>query len=443
MPGRPGIGSRSVRPPVAASSGQRSLGSLAASSSSSGSSGSRPPRRVAPAAPVAAPVWWGARERPTACTLGALPCSGGSCGGDLERSAGVASTSGSSAASGGHAPHRFGRAAPPLPRRRVAAAAAGKQPGGGDGPKDGGGGGKKPGGGGGGGGGGGKGSGKGGTQKPGKGAADDKADPNKADFSAYWSLRFREFFSGRRQYLELARKRQEPPEALQKIDAQIAEQRARLEDATEGKRVMRLQKYTAEIAAEAAASAENAPPELREQLLAAAARGELPDEPTRMAADVDAARAYVRSPAVKIAAITSVQLRAAARALVNAPFALPAAAAAAWGELFAAQRYKAFLLAEGERVWFWRNRTENERWFWEVFFLDRLVIPPLFTLCYLYVVPDHLIWAVALPFLAIYWQDRRLPTPANVQWWLIMVFGLYGKCWGQVTAALAWAFQWW
>jgi hypothetical protein len=208
---------------------------------------------------------------------------------------------------------------------------------------------------------------------------------------------------------------------------------------------VRLFNYSAEIAAEADASAQLASPEEQEQLRAMAERGEVPPstEPARMAADIDAARAYVRSPAVKIAAITSVQLRAAARALVNAPFALPAAAAAAWRELFAAQRYKAFLLAEGERVWYWRNRTENERWFWEFFFLDRLVLPPLFTLAYLYVVPDNLIWAVLVPFLAIYWQDRRLPTPANVQWWLIMGFGLYGKCWGQVTAALAWAFQWW
>jgi hypothetical protein len=114
------------------------------------------------------------------------------------------------------------------PARRRTIAAAGK-----DAPGDGGKGG----------GGGGAGSSKGksssgggsggGAKKPGKGSGDDKADPNKADFSAYWSLRFRQFFSGRRQYLELTRKRQEPPEAEMKLDAQIADQSRRLEEATQ------------------------------------------------------------------------------------------------------------------------------------------------------------------------------------------------------------------
>jgi hypothetical protein len=60
---------------------------------------------------------------------------------------------------------------------------------------------------------------------------EDRANPNKADFSAYWSLKFREFFSKRRQYLELARKRQEPPEIFQKIDEQIRVQEDKLEAA--------------------------------------------------------------------------------------------------------------------------------------------------------------------------------------------------------------------
>lgn len=30
-------------------------------------------------------------------------------------------------------------------------------------------------------------------------------------------------------------------------------------------------------------------------------------------------------------------------------------------------------MAEGERVWYWRNRQENERWFWETMFFDRIV----------------------------------------------------------------------
>lgn len=35
-------------------------------------------------------------------------------------------------------------------------------------------------------------------------------------------------------------------------------------------------------------------------------------------------------------------------------------------------RYENFLMAEGERIWYWRNRSENERWFWEIAFWDKL-----------------------------------------------------------------------
>lgn len=60
---------------------------------------------------------------------------------------------------------------------------------------------------------------------------EDRANPNKADFSAYWSLKFREFFSKRRQYLELSRKQQESPEIFKKIDEQIRVQEEKLEAA--------------------------------------------------------------------------------------------------------------------------------------------------------------------------------------------------------------------
>lgn len=60
---------------------------------------------------------------------------------------------------------------------------------------------------------------------------EDRSNPNKADFSAYWSLKFKEFFSKRRQYLELSRKRQEPPEYVKKLDAQIKQQEDKLEEA--------------------------------------------------------------------------------------------------------------------------------------------------------------------------------------------------------------------
>jgi hypothetical protein len=377
----------------------------------------------------------------------------------------------------------------------------------------------KPGGGGGGskaGGGGGGGSGKG--AKPGKGAADDKADPNKADFSAYWSLRFREFFSGRRQYLELARKRDEAPEALQKVDAQMKEQLARFEAATQAKRCgagrvwvgegekgrhscqrcgrfrasagavlprcpgaaagppraplahppslpptqpnpparpappahprapgsdMAQQAYQEQVAAEALAVYKQLGPEDVEEMNRMAAEGLVVTPRRMLEADLDAARGHLSSRRVKVFSITPLQLRAAARALVSAPLALPAAALAAWQALFSKQRYEAFLLAEGERVWYWRNRMENERWFWEVFLMDRLLLPTAFTLAYLYLVPNNLLWAVAVPLLAIFWNTGSLPHPGNLQWWLIMVFGLYGKCWPQVCGAAGALLAWW
>ncbi len=36
-------------------------------------------------------------------------------------------------------------------------------------------------------------------------------------------------------------------------------------------------------------------------------------------------------------------------------------------------RYEWFLMSEGEKLWYWRNRMENERWFWEVFLWDRVL----------------------------------------------------------------------
>jgi hypothetical protein len=167
--------------------------------------------------PAAAPPnpWDAFSGQAMACSSGRarrLSGAAASTSGDVSNLSGPAATALAAAALAVAGPHR--RAA----LRSIHIARAGGK----DGGKSGGGGGSG-------------GAGKGGT-KPGKGAADDKADPNKADFSAYWSLRFREFFSGRRQYLELARKRQEPPEALQKVDAQIQQQLGRLEAATQAKR---------------------------------------------------------------------------------------------------------------------------------------------------------------------------------------------------------------
>jgi hypothetical protein len=71
----------------------------------------------------------------------------------------------------------------------------------------------------------------------GKGKPDDKADPNKADFSAYWALQFSNLFSKRREYLEGASFKETGVKKLkeyeEKVDAEIAEQRQLSEKARE------------------------------------------------------------------------------------------------------------------------------------------------------------------------------------------------------------------
>jgi hypothetical protein len=89
--------------------------------------------------------------------------------------------------------------------------------------------------------------------------------------------------------------------------------------------------------------------------------------------DVTRARAELHQPRLKLMALTAMQLRAVVKAVLLAPFTLPAALAARWQALFASNSYQNFLMSEGEQIWAWRNRTENERWFWEVLAIDRCV----------------------------------------------------------------------
>lgn len=73
----------------------------------------------------------------------------------------------------------------------------------------------------------------------------------------------------------------------------------------------------------------------------------------------------------------------------------------------------------------------------------RLLIPVAWTICYQAVVPNHLFWAVLVPLCFITWQDGRVPGPGQLEWWLIMVIGLYMKCWDQVCGLAALVFRWW
>lgn len=75
--------------------------------------------------------------------------------------------------------------------------------------------------------------------------------------------------------------------------------------------------------------------------------------------------------------------------------------------------------------------------------VSRLLIPVAWTICYQMVVPNNLIWSVLVPLCFITWQDGRVPGPGQLEWWLIMVIGLYMKCWGQVCWLAALFMQWW
>lgn len=87
--------------------------------------------------------------------------------------------------------------------------------------------------------------------------------------------------------------------------------------------------------------------------------------------DILRAREQFHQPRMKLIQLTAYQLRSSVRALVMLPFTLPALMAARWQAMFASKSYENFLMSEGERIWAFRNRMENERWFWEVLAVDR------------------------------------------------------------------------
>lgn len=88
-----------------------------------------------------------------------------------------------------------------------------------------------------------------GDDKKGKGApkgpGDGKDAARKADFSAYWSLKVREWFSSRRGYLDGAEATpvdlNKPPEWLAKLEEAAKEARAELDEAIEAKHAERME----------------------------------------------------------------------------------------------------------------------------------------------------------------------------------------------------------
>ncbi|KAG1673019.1 hypothetical protein FOA52_005949 [Chlamydomonas sp. UWO 241] len=262
---------------------------------------------------------------------------------------------------------------------------------------------------------------------------DKGSEQGKADFSAYWSLKIKETFDKRTKYLaEIDRKGLPESEVVQKIEAKAEETLEELAGLEDEQRRLKRVKLVArqQLAAQAKEDAERAYQAGTAVPMPAAAA----DAVTRQ--DINDARADLRSSAVYGAALNMHRARQLIRSVLLAPFSAFSALAKWWADLFASQRYEHFLMSEGERIWYWRNRSENERWFWEIAAWDRLAMPILCTIAYEYLVPNHLLWAIVVPLTFIYVQSGELPSPRGLEFWLIAYFGFYKKCWPDVAPAL-------
>jgi len=266
------------------------------------------------------------------------------------------------------------------------------------------------------------------ANQPGKepGGKDDSKKREKADFSAYWSMKVRGLFSERRKYLDSAEKQAEegPPEVLVKLEEAIEQKSADLRQMK-----MANQESKAEQAEASAATARAAG---QEQLTPA----------EHAVLDVQAARDSLRTTSVQGLAFTLQRAQRVVQSVLMAPFSLSADALNAWQMVFRSPQYEMFLMGEGERIWFWRNRTENERWFWEMYAWHVIAFPALCTIAYQYIVPANLMWTLVVPAMFFLWTHGRLPSPSDMQFWLILWFGVYLKSRHQVVDIARAVFSW-
>ncbi|GAX74684.1 hypothetical protein CEUSTIGMA_g2132.t1 [Chlamydomonas eustigma] len=260
----------------------------------------------------------------------------------------------------------------------------------------------------------------------------DKGDSQgKADFSAYWSLKIREFFSNRKKVLEdMERKGVQEPELVRKLQAQLEEEMEGMRAQQEEERKALKLKMAAQKELEIQKARDSGITD--EQMDALAAQDKSYGEH-----DVKNAREEMRKSAVSGLAVNMMRARQLIKAALLAPITLALSIQKQWSALFQSQRYENFLLSEGEKIWYWRNRTENERWFWELVFWDRLLFPFICAYTYQQLVPNHLIWAVVVPATFILFQSGELPGPWGVEFWYIAYFGFYQKCWPEVSSWLA------
>lgn len=153
-----------------------------------------------------------------------------------------------------------------------------------------------------------------------------------------------------------------------------------------------------------------------------------PEEEDQVAEeDIEKARQSVRSASIYGLALNLQRSRDFIRALLLLPLSIITWISQQWTAMFNSQRYENFLMAEGERIWYWRNRTENERWFWEIMMIERFIIPIACAVSYEFLVPNNFIWAVVVPLTLIFLQSGKLPGITNIEFWLIGYFGLWKK----------------
>ncbi|MEW5312952.1 MAG: hypothetical protein WDW38_004549 [Sanguina aurantia] len=311
-----------------------------------------------------------------------------------------------------------------------------------------------------------------------------------------WALRFRQFFNGRREYLEKSTKQKDdndPPDFLVDMEKRYAEQEADLQGLKQ-----QMVKVNTNILYGPGAPRPQQPPTLASSLQADSVKLGLTN--AEMLDDIKQARMDLRTNPSAQATTAILRTRTFIIDLILFPIRMMQAIGSAWQAAFKTQRYENFLMAEGERIWFWRNRMENERWFWEIYFFERLLgrtarsgstvlsdagaplgkrslrycesasrtqrvdtlvqVPPpppsrhlfpplsapaalLGSLAYMLVVPNNIVWAVVVPLCFYFWQNGQWPSPTTPELWVISYVGLYLKSWPGISSLFTSLFLVW
>lgn len=272
---------------------------------------------------------------------------------------------------------------------------------------------------------------------------DEGKDRNKADFSAYWATKIRETFVVKKNKFMGEMKKYgidafppfPPLYWLFLLKEQIA---WRLEIATDEKEALDKdkEKLIMELEKERMQRRERLKEKQQGGVVATMGKEDINRV---MAKDIDLARESLRVATIYGPGMNMIRARKAIRAVLVLPMTLFVAYRQWWAGLFETQRYENFILREGERLWYWRNRMENERWFWNIIMWERLLYPVVFWACFEYLVPDSLFWSVIMPAVMIVMRTGHFPTPNTLEFWLVAYFGLYAKCWDQALTLFAMA----